>query len=87
MGAAPVPPGLPNPYPTGTFQIPGTFGLLGNYKILDLQGEGEELFNIDLGRTEQYSQRYKVQLECSFPLGLRIKPRITIEQNLTMQLK
>jgi len=56
------------------------------FKVLDLQGQGEELFNIDAGRIEQYSQEYSVLLEAlSAPLpGAR--PRVTIEQKLSMQL-
>jgi hypothetical protein len=75
----------PMPY-SGSFQMSGRFGFLRGYKFLDLQGQGEELFNIDAGRTEQYNQQYQVQLEASFPMGINIKPRITIKQNLTMEL-
>jgi hypothetical protein len=75
----------PMPY-SGSFQMSGRFGFLRGYKLLDLQGQGEELFNIDAGRTEQYNQQYQVQLEASFPMGINIKPRITIKQNLTMEL-
>jgi hypothetical protein len=75
----------PWPY-TGRFQMSGTFGFLRGYKILDLQGQGEELFNIDAGRIEQYNQQYQVQLEASMLMGIKVNPRITIKQNLTMQL-
>jgi len=75
----------PLPY-SGSFQMSGRFGFLRGYKFLDLQGEGEELFNIDAGQTEQYNQQYEVQLEASFPMGINMKPRITIKQNLTMKL-
>jgi hypothetical protein len=64
----------------------GMFGFLRGYKVLDLQGQGEELFNIKAGRTEKYNQRYRMQMEASLQLPLGEKPRITIEQNLTMQL-
>jgi hypothetical protein len=56
------------------------------FRVLSLQGQGEELFNIDAGRTEQYNQNYQLQLEASSGSVLGIKPRITIRQNLTMQL-
>lgn len=75
----------PMPY-SGSFQMSGRFGFLRGYKLLDLQGQGEELFNIDAGRTEQYNQQYQVQLEASFPMGINMNPRITIKQNLTMEL-
>ena len=80
-----VPRSWPIPY-SGRFRMSGMFGFLRNYKVLDLQGEGEELFNIDTGRTEQYNQQYQMQLEASFPMALHANPRITIKQDLTMQL-
>ncbi len=80
-----VPQSWPIPY-TGRFQMRGKFGFLVNYKFLDLQGSGEELFNIDLGRTEQYNQQYQMQLQASIPLGIGENPKITIKQNLTMEL-
>jgi len=77
----------PMPY-SGAFQMSGTFGFLRGYKILALEGRGEELFNIDAGRIEQYSQQYQTQWEASllFTLVGAANPRITIKQNLTMKL-
>lgn len=80
-----VPSSWPIPY-SGSFQMSGRFGFLRGYKFLDLQGQGEELFNIDAGRIEQYNQQYQVQLEASLPMGINAKPRITIKQRLTMEL-
>ena len=80
-----VPPSWPVPY-SGKFQMSGRFGFLRGYKFLDLQGQGEELFNIDAGQTEQYNQQYQVQLEASFPMGINTKPLVTIKQDLTMKL-
>jgi len=78
---------LPNPYAgAGLFQMSGTFGFLRNYKVLDLQGHGEELFNIDTGRIEQYNQQYQMQMNASLPMGIGTKIRITVQQKLTMQL-
>ena len=71
---------------TGKFQISGTFGFLRGYRVTKLQGEGEELFNIDTGRTEKYNQKYQVELNCSMPMGLGGAIPITVKQNLTMQL-
>jgi len=76
----------PIPY-SGRFQMKGTFGFLSGYKLLSLEGRGEELFNIEAGRTEQYNQQYQMQLEASIPMGISVKPMITIKQNLTMELK
>lgn len=76
----------PIPY-SGTFQVAGAYGFYRNYRVLSLKGEGEELFNIDAGRTEQYKQQYQMQLSASMLLPLAgVKPKITIKQNLTMNL-
>jgi hypothetical protein len=80
-----VPRTWPIPF-SGRFQMKGTFGFLSRYKILNLEGQGQELFNIDTGQTEQYSQQYQIQMESSIPMGIDVKPRITIKQNLTMKL-
>ncbi|MBN2316470.1 MAG: hypothetical protein JXM79_21260 [Sedimentisphaerales bacterium] len=76
----------PIPY-SGKFQVAGSFGFYGNYRILDLQGEGEELFNIDAGRIEQYEQEYQLRLKASLMIPLAgVDPQITINQRLTMTL-
>lgn len=76
----------PIPY-SGKFQVTGAFGFYGNYRVLDLQGEGEELFNIDAGRIEQYEQEYQLRLKASLMIPLAgVDPRITINQKLTMTL-
>ena len=81
-----VPRGWPIPY-SGSFQPAGAFGFYRNYQVLDLKGEGEELFNIDAGRTQQYSQHYRMQLKASLLMPLAgASPTITIDQNLTMTL-
>jgi len=80
-----APKSWPIPY-AGRFRMSGTFGFLTRYKFLDLQGGGQELFNIDSGRTEQYNQQYQLNIEASAPFGLGAGPRIKIKQNLTMQL-
>ena len=81
-----VPQNWPIPY-SGMFQMKGTFGFLGGYKLLSLEGSGEELFNIDAGRIEQSNQQYQMQLQASIPMGIDVKPMITIKQKLTMELK
>jgi len=82
----PNPPEWPVPY-TEPFQMSGIFGFLREYKTRDLQGHGQELFNIDAGRTERYSQSYTVHASASLPMGLGgINPQITIDQNMTMEL-
>ncbi|MGD0598128.1 MAG: DUF6263 family protein [Sedimentisphaerales bacterium] len=82
----PNPPEWPVPY-TEPFQMSGIFGFLRGYKTHDLQGHGQELFNIDAGRTERYSQSYTVHASASLPMGLGgVNPQITIDQNMTMEL-
>lgn len=80
-----VPSDWPMPY-SGSFQVAGRFGFLRGYKVLDLQGQGEELFDIDAGRIKRYNQQYRIQFEAFLPIKLDVNPRITIEQKLTMQL-
>jgi len=80
-----VPTSWPIPY-SGSFQMKGTFGFLSGYKLLGLQGEGQELFNVETGQTEQYNQHYQMEMEASIPMGIDVKPKITINQNLTMKL-
>jgi len=76
----------PIPY-SGKFQVAGAYGFYRNYQVLSLEGKGEELFNIDAGRTEQYNQQYQMQLSASMLLPLPgVNPKITIKQNLTMNL-
>jgi hypothetical protein len=78
-----VPESWPIPY-TGSFLMKGKFGLLGNYKFLGIQGQGEVLININLGRIEQNYQQYKMTIQASMPMGLNVNPEIIINQNLTM---
>ena len=80
-----VPAGWPIPY-TGSFRMSGTFGFLRGYKVLDLKGQGQELFNIDEGRIEQYNQQYRIQMNAALLGNLGPSPLITINQKITMQL-
>jgi len=73
----------PIPY-SGRFQMAGTFGFLSGYKLLELTGGGEELFNMTTGQTEQYKQQYQMKLQAFIPLGIDAKPLITIKQNISM---
>ena len=76
----------PIPY-SGRFQVAGAFGFYRHYQVQSLQGKGEELFNIDAGRIEQYQQQYELQLSAALLLPLSgVNPKITIKQNLTMNL-
>jgi hypothetical protein len=80
-----VPAGWPIPY-TGSFNMSGTFGFLRGYKVLALKGKGQELFNLDAGRTEQYNQQYDMKLSSALLGNLGPRPHITINQKITMKL-
>lgn len=80
-----VPRGWPIPY-TGSFNMSGTFGFFRGYQILSLKGQGEDLFNIDAGRIEQYNQYYRMHLSAALPGPIGANPEITIKQRITMQL-
>jgi hypothetical protein len=82
----PNPSGWPVPY-TEVFMMSGMFGFLRDYKVLGVQGQGQELFNIEAGRTEQYTQKYTMRVIASMPMGLSgVNPKIAIDQTITMQL-
>ncbi|MHC4110984.1 MAG: hypothetical protein ACYSUY_07910 [Planctomycetota bacterium] len=80
-----VPNSWPIPY-TGRFQMSGSYGFFRGYKILNLKGQGEDLFNIDAGRTEQYNQQYRMLISVALPGPLGANPEVTINQKITMQL-
>jgi hypothetical protein len=81
----------PMPY-GGRFQMRGMFGFFRGYEIVDLSGEGTEIFNLDAGVVEQVDQNYKVGISAVIPFALgdaddeEPKPNITIDQQITMQL-
>jgi hypothetical protein len=82
--AASAPSDWPVPY-SGRFQMSGTFGFLAGYEVSNLNGRGEELFNLDAGRVENYRQNYTVEMTASLPpVGIQTTPHIRIEQTLTM---
>ncbi len=74
------------PYPDGTFQVSGPFGFFRNYKLLSLEGQGEELFNIDAGRTEENNQKWQLRVGASTPISRETTAEIFIEQILRMKL-
>lgn len=80
-----APASWPVPY-SGRFQMSGTFGFLSGYEVSSLDGEGQELFNVDAGRAEDYQQKYTVEMDASLPpMGIQASPHIRIEQTLTME--
>lgn len=69
----------------GSFQQSGPFGFYVNNRITDLKGSGEELFNIDAGRSERYEQNYEVNMTASLMIPIA-KPKIKMKQKITMEL-
>ena len=80
-----VPASWPIPY-SGTFQMSGTFGFLSGYRLLSLQGGGQELFNIQTGQSEQYNQQYEVKIQAAIPMGISVRPLVTVKQSITAKL-
>ena len=80
-----VPISWPIPY-SGTFLVSGTFGFLGGYRLLSLQGGGQELFNIETGQPEQYNQQYEMKIQAAIPMGISVQPLLTIKQSITAKL-
>jgi len=81
-----VPTDWPVPY-SGRFRMSGTFGFLGPYEVLSLEGTGEDLFNIGEGRLERRLQQYTMQVKASLPpMGIQAHPHLTIKQSLAAKL-
>ncbi len=79
------------PFPwSGGFQLAGQFGffrsMFQGFNVTSIEGQGEELFNIDMGRTESYEQSYKVNIKTGGSPLPGADPVITIEQRMSMQL-
>jgi hypothetical protein len=76
----------PIPY-SGSFQMRGTFGFLGGYKVLSLAGSGTERFNIDAGRVEKIEQQYEADVSAQMPFGLGSGPEGTPTPNMVLRQK
>lgn len=76
----------PVPY-SGRFQASGTFGFLGSYQVLALEGAGRESFDLDAGCLLASDQKYTIRMRASLPpMGIRADPHVTIGQTLTTEL-
>ena len=62
------------PY-TGSFMMSGPFGFYGNCRIVELGGKGRELFNIDAGRPDGYSQDYQMKVVATMSF-IPVTPKI-----------
>ncbi|MHC4213585.1 MAG: hypothetical protein ACYSWP_09465 [Planctomycetota bacterium] len=82
-----VPESWPSAYPAGRFMVAGKFGMLSRYQIADFSGSGKELYNLDAGRIEKYTQKYNMTINASliFPLP-GADPKVTVKQSLSMTL-
>jgi hypothetical protein len=82
-----VPKSWPSAYPAGRFMVAGKFGMLSRYQITDFSGSGKELYNLDAGRIEKYTQRYNMKINASLIWPLPgADPKVTVKQTLTMTL-
>lgn len=76
----------PVPY-SGRFQASGTFGFLGSYQVLALEGAGRESFDLDAGCLLASDQKYTIRMKASLPpMGIRADPHVAVEQTLTTRL-
>jgi len=76
----------PIPY-SGTFEASGTFGFIRGFKVLSLEGQGTEQFDLSLGRSLGYEQTYHLELQGMIPFNMQVMPKILIDQTLTMTLE
>jgi hypothetical protein len=78
----------PWPYGSSSFQMRGTFGFLQNYKVLSIDGDGRQLFDIKKGLIKSDTQHYNAKVSASiFGLGSdTLEPNIKIDQTITMIL-
>ncbi len=81
-----VPESWPGAYPAGRYMVAGKFGMLSRYKITDFSGSGEELYNLDAGRIEKYTQQYNMTINASMMWLPGADPKITVKQSLSMTL-
>jgi hypothetical protein len=79
----------PLPY-EGSFRLSGTFGffraMFKGLSITSLEGEGEELFNVDADRINSSEQNYKFTLEPNASPLPGANPVVYVEQKITMEL-
>lgn len=82
-------PDVPLPY-KGSFRLAGTFGffraMFKGFSITSLEGDGQELFDINNGRIISGEQNYKLILKPNEAPLPGADPIINIEQKITMQL-
>ncbi|HSV26405.1 MAG TPA: hypothetical protein VLH60_00795 [Sedimentisphaerales bacterium] len=81
----------PIPY-TGTFSQRGSFGFFQNYQVLELTGQGEQVFDVTAGRIISYRQQYIARINALMPFGglgedgVEPQPNITVTQTITTRL-
>jgi hypothetical protein len=79
----------PIPY-TGTFSQRGSFGFFQGYKVLELSGDGEQVFDVAAGRIVSDRQSYTAKVSAVIPFGglgkegEKPEPNIVVRQTITM---
>lgn len=76
----------PIPY-SGRFLVSGPFGFLRGFKVLSLEGQGTEQFDLVRGCSLGYEQTYHMELRGVIPFSMRVMPKILIDQTLSMTLE
>ena len=78
----------PTPY-EGSFQMRGTYGTMGGFKVMSFAGTGKQLFNVDKGIVEEDLQEYEIKIISTSGMIsslMGIKPEINIKQTISMKL-
>jgi hypothetical protein len=81
----------PMPY-TGTFSQRGTFGFFHSYKVLELAGEGTQIFDVGRGRIISETQSYTAKVSAAIPFGglgsngEKVEPALTVNQTIKVEL-
>ncbi len=75
----------PQPH-TGSFSASGIFGFLRGYKVTNLKGTGKIMFNVTTGQTISSVENYQIKIDAVFPMGLNMKPKITVNQTIESHL-
>jgi hypothetical protein len=81
----------PMPY-TGTFSQRSSFGFFQGYRVLELSGEGTQVFDVTAGRIVSDTQKYKAKVSAMIPFGglgrdgEKPEPNIIVDQTVKVEL-
>jgi hypothetical protein len=81
----------PMPY-AGNFSQRGSFGFFQGYKVLELTGDGTQVFDVSAGKILKEQQVYNTKISAMIPFGglgkdgEKPEPNITVKQTITIEL-